>query len=193
MFDEFAKPDLVAPGARLVSLRAKGSFIDRTYPQNRRAGVELHPRAPKKSAQEDYFVMSGTSAAAPVVRGAAALLLQHDPTLTPDDVKARLMGSADAVAGADPLAMGAGALDVPGALASQTHVDGYDLSADLGDGHTILPPDVELQWQKYAWSKYAWSKYAWSKYAWSKYAWSKYAWSKYAWSKYAWSVVIDGQ
>jgi len=197
MFDEFAKPDLVAPGNKLVSLRARGSYIDRTYPQNRVAVSSYEPGV-APCAQPDYFIMSGTSASAPVVSGAVALMLERYPRLTPDDVKARLMASADRVAAAKPLAEGAGTLDVPGALASRAHSDGYALSADLGDGDTILPPDVELQWQKYAWSKYAWSKYAWSKYAWSKYAWSKYAWSKYAWSKYAWSkyawsVVIDGQ
>jgi hypothetical protein len=120
-------------------------------------------------------------------------MLQQDPSLTPGDIKLRLTDSADALAGASSYAQGAGQLDVAAALADTAQTTGYDPSAKLGDGSTILPPDVLLQWQKYAWSKYAWSKYAWSKYAWSKYAWSKYAWSKYAWSKYAWSVVIDGQ
>jgi len=192
LFDEFAKPDLVAPGNRLVSLRARASWIDRTFPQNRVAVSSYIPGA-RPGEQEQYFVMSGTSASAPVVTGVVALMLERDPTLTPDDVKVRLMESADRLAGVPAGVQGAGLVDTPGALASGAHSDGYALSADLGDGHTVLPPDVELQWQKYAWSKYAWSKYAWSKYAWSKYAWSKYAWSKYAWSKYAWSVVIDGQ
>ena len=103
------------------------------------------------------------------------------------------MDSADPLPGGSTYAQGAGELNVAAALADPARTDGYDLSAKLGNGSTVLPPDVLLQWQKYAWSKYAWSKYAWSKYAWSKYAWSKYAWSKYAWSKYAWSVVINGQ
>jgi serine protease AprX len=192
LFDEYAKPDVVAPGNHLVSLRAPGSWIDTTYPQNRVAVSTYIPGTPAWWPAS-YFVMSGTSAAAPVVSGVAALMLQQDPTLTPGDVKARMMDSADPLPGVSGYAQGAGMVDVPGALADESHADGYALSADLGDGHTVLPPDVELQWQKYAWSKYAWSKYAWSKYAWSKYAWSKYAWSKYAWSKYAWSVVIDGQ
>ena len=217
LYDEFAKPDLVAPGNHLVSLRAPGSWIDATYPQTQVAVSTYIPGAPSWLPAH-YAVMSGTSASAPVVAGAAALMIQQDPTLSPGDVKLRLMDSAEPLSGASDYAQGAGELNVAAALADNAQSDGYDPSAKLGTGSTVLPPDVLLQWQKYAWSKYAWSKYAWSKdawskyawskyawskyawskyawskYAWSKYAWSKYAWSKYAWSKYAWSVVIDGQ
>jgi hypothetical protein len=120
-------------------------------------------------------------------------MVQQDPTLTPGDVKLRLMDSADPLSGASSYAQGAGELDVAAALADTTTTRGYDLSAKLGSGSTVLPPDVLLQWQKYGWSKYGWSKYGWSKYGWSKYGWSKYGWSKYGWSDYAWSVVINGQ
>jgi hypothetical protein len=83
---------------------------------------------------------------------------------------------------------GAGTLDVPEALTlDDLYAEGPALSADLGDGDDILPPDVYLSWAKYAWTKYAWTKYAWTKYAWTKYAWTKYAWTKYAWTKYAWT------
>ena len=192
LYDEYAKPDLVAPGNHIVSLRAPGSWVDVTYPQTRVAVSTYIPGA-SSWLPSTYAVMSGTSASAPVVAGAAALLIQQDPSLTPGDVKLRLMDSADPLPGGSSYAQGAGELNVAAALADPARTDGYDLSAKLGNGSTVLPPDVLLQWQKYAWSKYAWSKYAWSKYAWSKYAWSKYAWSKYAWSKYAWSVVINGQ
>ena len=47
--------------------------------------------------------MSGTSAAAPVVAGAAALMIQDDHTLTPGEIKLRLMDSAHTLAGARPL------------------------------------------------------------------------------------------
>jgi len=80
-----------------------------------------------------YFSMSGTSMAAPVVSGAAALLLQQNPNLTPDQVKARLMKTAtknfpassiatDPVTGTtytsyyDLFTVGAGYLDVWAAL-----------------------------------------------------------------------------
>jgi serine protease AprX len=192
LYDEFAKPDLVAPGNHLVSLRAPWSWVDLTYPQTRVAVSNYIPGAPSW-LPSSYAVMSGTSASAPVVAGAAALMVQQDPTLTPGDVKLRLMDSADPLSGASSYAQGAGELDVAAALADTTTTRGYDLSAKLGSGSTVLPPDVLLQWQKYGWSKYGWSKYGWSKYGWSKYGWSKYGWSKYGWSDYAWSVVINGQ
>jgi len=98
---------------------------------------------------------------------------------------------------------GAGMIDVPGALSSTARADGPALSADLGNGTTVLTPDTYVKWDKYAWTKYAWTKYAWTKYAWTKYAWTKYAWTKYAWTKYAWTkyawtkyawtTLIDGQ
>ena len=169
LYDEFAKPDLVAPGNHVVSLRAPGSWVDVTYPQTRVAVSSYIPGASSR-ATSSYAVMSGTSAAAPVVAGAAALMIQVDPRLTPGDVKLRLMDSAHALAGSAAYAQGAGELDVAAALDDQAVTSGYDLSAKLGNGSTVLPVDVLLQWQKYAWSKYAWSKYAWSKYAWSKYA-----------------------
>ena len=34
LFDEYAKPDLVAPGNRLISLRVRDSYIDVNFPQN---------------------------------------------------------------------------------------------------------------------------------------------------------------
>ncbi len=164
LYDEYAKPDLVAPGNHLVSLRAPGSWIDVTYPQTRVAVSTYVPGASSRLPSA-YAVMSGTSASAPVVAGAVALMVQKDPSLTPGDVKLRLMDSAHALAGASSYAEGAGELDVAAALTDPATTAGYDLSAKLGNGSTILPPDVLLQWQKYAWSKYAWSKYAWSKYA----------------------------
>ena len=54
--------------------------------------------------------------ASPVVAGAAALLLQADPTLTPDTIKARLMLSATKITNADYLSYGAGYLNIVGAL-----------------------------------------------------------------------------
>ena len=88
VIDHIVKPDLVAPGNRLVSLRAAGSTLDALYPQ-----FEVAPSSPSYG-KAAYFVLSGTSMSTPVVSGAVALMLQKNPALTPDQVKARLLKSA---------------------------------------------------------------------------------------------------
>jgi len=186
LYDEVAKPDLVAPGNRLISLREKASYIDRTFPENLIPVEDYAPAAPKK-VRSNYVKLSGTSTSAPVVAGAAALLLGQDPSLTPDDVKLRLMRSADPLAGASGYAQGAGLLDVDGALDETVRAESPALSADLGDGTTILSRDTYVEWDKFAWTKFAWTKFAWTKFAWTKFAWTKFAWTKFAWTKFAWT------
>ncbi len=85
LVDHLVKPDLVAPGNRLVSLRVAGSTLDRNYSQFEVAPLVGTPK---------YFRLSGTSMATPLVSGAVALMLQQNPSLTPDQVKARLMKTA---------------------------------------------------------------------------------------------------
>ncbi len=117
LYDEIAKPDVVAPGNRDISLRVAGSYLDLTAPQNRIAVSSYIPNAPSW-APPVYFMLSGTSTSAPVVSGLAALMISADPSLTPDDVKARLMATADKIAGANPAQEGAGEVDAAAALAS---------------------------------------------------------------------------
>jgi serine protease AprX len=94
-----AKPDLVAPGARLISLRAPGSVID-TLPG---------------TVDATYRRGSGTSMAAAVVSGLSAQLLDARPAWLPDDVKAALMAGAQPVASDEPAAVGAGLVNGPAA------------------------------------------------------------------------------
>jgi serine protease AprX len=100
----------MAPGNRIVSLRAAGSYQDTLFADRR---VAANPALP---AVAEYFEMSGTSMASPVVAGTVALMLEQDPSLNPGTVKARLMASARKPAIGDPLVTGAGALDILGAL-----------------------------------------------------------------------------
>ncbi|MFZ1137376.1 MAG: S8 family peptidase, partial [Candidatus Korobacteraceae bacterium] len=91
-FDYIVKPDLVAPGNRVVSLYAPGQ-LDIQNPQNR-VPLNYYENTGSTDASSNYFVLSGTSMAAGMVSGAAALMIQNDSTLTPDQIKARLMKTA---------------------------------------------------------------------------------------------------
>jgi serine protease AprX len=78
--DGVLKPEIVAPGVTMVSLRAEGSSIDMAYPSARVGNA--------------YFKGTGTSQSAAVVSGLAALMFQANPALTPDVAKATLIRTA---------------------------------------------------------------------------------------------------
>jgi len=168
------------------------------------------------SALQQLFTMSGTSQAAAVTSGVVALMLQDDPSLTPDNVKCRLLATArPAVKTNGTLAysvfqQGGGLIhagDAANSGATGCANRGLDVSADLaGTYHFGGPANQDASGNYYVmdmagsrWGDplasdgYTWSRgYPWGHgYAWSDgYTWSKgYTWSRgYTWSKgYTWS------
>jgi serine protease AprX len=107
--DWAAKPDLVAPGVGTVSLAAPGSSLYDSRPQALLPGLTPTVALP-------YLSLSGTSMAAPVVSGTIAVMLQANPALTPNAIKAILQYTAQTYAGYDPLTEGAGFLNAVGAV-----------------------------------------------------------------------------
>jgi serine protease AprX len=107
--DRAPKPDLVSPGVGIESLSDQAS---RLYSLNS-SGL-LAGSAP--SSYFPYLSLSGTSMAAPVVSGTIALMLQANPSLTPDAVKAILRHTAQANPGYDAMTQGAGFLDAKAAV-----------------------------------------------------------------------------
>jgi hypothetical protein len=108
-FDLGAKPDLVAPGVGIESLSDPASEFYTTQ-----ASYLLSGTAP--TSYLPYLSQSGTSMAAPVVAGTVALMLQANPALTPNQVKAILQYTAEIYAHYDPLTEGAGFLNANGAV-----------------------------------------------------------------------------
>jgi serine protease AprX len=122
-----AKPDVVSPGVHTVSLRSPGSAIDQQFGASARVG-------------EHYFRGTGTSMATATVSGVAAQMLQHNPALTPDQVKARLTSTARPIATTDPSAAGEGLIDAY-AAATALEAGSANQNLDPATGLGGLQPD----------------------------------------------------
>jgi hypothetical protein len=106
-FDMVLKPDLVAPGTRVTSAEAAGSYLARTYPQRHVAG----------DGANAYIQLSGTSMAAGVVSGTAALLLELNHQFRTQEVKALVQLTSAAMATQGLVSSGAGSLNAAAAAA----------------------------------------------------------------------------
>jgi serine protease AprX len=198
--DGTRNPDVVAPGDQVVSLRSSGSYLDKTYPQAR-IGDRL-------------FRGSGTSQAAAVVSGAAALLVQQRPTATPDQIKALLMGTANAIPNATAAQQGSGLVDLAEARTAPTPnaVQRFTVSTGLGSlelargsvhvtvGTRQVRGEVDVRGRAFDvrtwaaglrngtnWSGMSWSGMSWSGMSWSGMSWSGMSWSGMSWSGMSWS------
>jgi len=216
--DSNAKPDLVAPGRRIVSLRVPGSALDTLFPE----------RVVVAQNGATYFRLTGTSMATAVVSGAAALLLQRRPTLTPDQVKALIVGTTQQYGGnsgqvlPDPIADGSGLLDayaatlaapcdaapssggllsggfLGGILSQPTRVACGNRGLRPADGFARAQYPVlfgsPLQWQDplaggIPWFLLTWDTLVWNSVAWDNFAWDSVAWDSVAWDSVAWDSV----
>ncbi len=152
-FDLLSKPDLVAPGNRIKSIADpspnKNDLYD-VYPQNRvdpsyygEPGRAIH-----------YYTLSGTSMAAPVVSGTVALMLEENPNLTPNIVKAILMATSQDL-GLPFVAQGAGYLNTFGALMLADDISvnhGPYGTTELRDRGLSLQTQNQIQGENIVWS-----------------------------------------
>ena len=191
--------DLVAPGQSVVSLRAPGSFLDAAHPGARTG--------------ERFFRGTGTSQSAAVVAGAAALLLEQRPGITPDQVKALLMGSARDLPAADTRAQGEGLLDLAAAQAAPTPdtVQNWQRSTGRGEleksrgtshvTHNGVKLTGEKTWQGVAWTPAAYSDrlskaaknasplsgLTWNGMDWNGLTWNGLTWNGLTWNGLTWN------
>jgi serine protease AprX len=156
LWDQVAKPDLVAPGNLIISVYTPGLTLSQELPGNE-IPTSLYQVKGTSTASNTYFILSGSSMAAPMVTGTAALMLQKTPWLTPDQVKARLMltafkGLQTASTTKDLTTVGAGYLDIQAALASTAlpaNTAGNAMSPAVmvdSHGNVVLAPSSSLIW-----------------------------------------------
>jgi serine protease AprX len=188
--------DILAPGKSVVSLRAPGSAADQDFPKAR--------------YDDRFFKGSGTSQAAAMVAGGAALLLSQRPELTPDEVKKILIDTSDQVwwianecHGAGMMQLGAAERAKTPKNATQTHDPATglgSLEAARGTMHVAMDgvpltgehdifgsPWDGASWSGLSWSGLSWSGGEWNGSIWSGASWSGLSWSGASWSGLSWS------
>jgi serine protease AprX len=163
--DGISKPDLVAPGRHIVSALSSPS-------------APLAQRFPGHQVGSDYIRLSGTSAAAPVVTGVIAQLLQARPELKPGEVKWLLQRTARAVPGAGT---GAGYPRVDAAL----RYSGPIGSTDMG----LEPNRLLLQALGPDLARVARNSVSWDAVSWDAVSWDAVSWDAVSWDAVSWDAV----
>ena len=196
--------DLVAPGTHIVSLRVPGSYIDQKDGATGAVG-------------DRYFRGSGTSEAAAFVSGAAALVIQQRPSITPDRLKKLFLDSAAGLSGFSARQQGQGEIDLQRMLATDTPLapskwrsitwstGSGSLEASRGTDHltrdgVVLVGEQDIFGHVFAsaamaaleadgnsWSGGTWNGNSWSGDSWSGNSWSGNSWSGNSWSGNSWS------
>ena len=164
--DSISKPDLVAPGTNVVGLMANpNSVLALAHPANVVDGI--------------YFRMSGTSMAAPMVSAAAALLLQDEPNLTPDQVKYRLMATANkSWSGYDATKAGAGYLDIYAAVKGTTTASS---NTGIMASQLLWTGSQPINWDSVNWNSVNWNSVNWNSVNWNSVNWNSVNWNSDVW------------
>ncbi len=210
--DSTPKPELVGPGRRVVSIRVPGSTLDTRLPDH----------VVTASNGATYFRLTGTSMATAVVSGAAALILERQPYLSPDQVKQILVSAVQpfGVSGV-PAGAGAGLLNAYAATYSSTRGSANRALRPADSVARTLYSRLSSQplawksltylgtnwapltwpttpWMPAAWDNIAWDNIAWDNIAWDdgdsdNIAWDNIAWDNIAWDNIAWdNIAWDG-
>jgi serine protease AprX len=170
--DGFAKPDIGAPGRLIVGPVPSTSTM-----------VKEHP---ERVTASGYMWMSGTSFAAPMVSGSAALVLAFHPNWTPDQVKGALMFTAQPTAAGT--ALGVGELNAKAATQVLTPPN-PNLALNQfvrSDGSGGLAFD-SASWANYAAANASWNSASWNSDAWSLASWNSASWNSASWAAASWN------
>jgi serine protease AprX len=187
--DGFAKPDLGAPGRYLTGPVPATSTMPLEHPE--------------RVTSPGYMWMSGTSFSAPIVSGAAALILAKNPTWTPDKVKGALMLTARSTAAA-PMSLGVGVLNAKAAFdATNPPNPNLGLNAFVGpDGTGGVTFDsaswanaatASASWNQASWNQASWNQASWANASWNAASWAQASWAQASWSSASWNAASWAQ
>jgi serine protease AprX len=196
-FDGLAKPDVVAPGRQIVSLRSPGSTLDLEQPNRIVAGLD--PLAPA------YFRLSGTSMSSAIVSGVVALMLEGRPELAPALVKSRVMGTATALSYGSTTATGRGlvnAFTAVGPTEVRLTLSTAPVSLWFASEIYQVLSGQPLVWRDLTanggvdaagtpWALVSWRNIVWNSITWENLSWESFKWSTVRWEDISWEVDIS--
>jgi serine protease AprX len=191
--DGFAKPDVLAPGRRVMSLRPIDG-TPRTATVQAKDDVSGRPVTSSVSFDPTYYVrMTGTSVSSAMVAGVAALVLSHHPDYSPTKIKGAVLGSGRSIAGSPRKAVDA----VRALTATERNVN-RDLlpsrllmqilvkSGVIGSGTT---------WEGITWEGVTWEAVTWESVTWEAVTWESVSWEGVMWETVGLEVdpPLDGR
>ncbi|MGI9612868.1 MAG: S8 family serine peptidase [Acidimicrobiales bacterium] len=165
-------PDVISPARSIASYRVPGSTVDTEVPSARHG--------------EDLFLGSGTSQAAAAASGLAALILQAQPKLSPDQLKATLSRTArDLMDGKDRDGQG-----VVNGRNAEYQLDINDAEQNYepaaGPGTGIIAPSGAT-WTGGEWSGATWTGATWTGATWTGATWTGATWTGATWTGATWT------
>jgi serine protease AprX len=187
--DGFAKPELAAPGRYMIEWVPPASTL-----------ASERPYAVVKGGME----LSGTSFSAPVVSGAAAVLLGLHPDWTPDQVKGALMRSATQLRKADPLSVGVGEVNLQKTLDDRgtppnpnAGLDKYLVPDPDGGAYPVFDAASWLKvalgnasWNSASWASASWNTASWNSASWNSASWNSDSFTSASWNTASWLKVL---
>jgi serine protease AprX len=174
--DFFVKPEIIAPGKDIVSVLAGSSWWRNEHPD--------------RFVDGGYFRISGTSMATPMVAGAAALLLQSEPNLTPDQVKYRLLETAGKVGKANYLDVYAAVTTLTTESANQGVIPHMLLAKMALIAYWASENGEEnIDWENVDWTAVNWNAVNWNAVNWNAVNWNAVNWNAVNWNAVNWNAV----
>jgi serine protease AprX len=178
--DGFAKPDLAAPGRFMVGPVPVGST--------------LYTERPDHVVEPGYMELSGTSFAAPIVSGVAALILGRHPEYTPDQVKGALMVGAKPMPTASNLSEGVGEVNAGRSIDTlnppnpNKALNAFIVTDPIGGGRVFdaaswaATAKANASWADASWADASWASASWSAASWADASWSDASWASASWA-----------
>jgi len=196
-FDYLSKPDVVAPGRKMISLRSPGSELDALFPDRQVTVLG--------ALSADYYRLSGTSMAAPVVSGTIALMYERNASLTTAQIKKRLKSTTTALSFGTSLDRGAGIVNAYRAAASidpeREYAPNRVSDAFAKDmkvfiyGQPFVWRDITynggvdsggVTWEGVTWENVRWDAVTWENVTWEGFTWEGVTWEGVTWETVTW-------